>query len=882
MENVLHRLILGPLELLFDAVYALGFRLTGSPGLSIVLLSLLINFLLLPLYRRADLVQREEREAQERLRPGVTKIRRAFKGDERYMILQTYYRQNHYKPYYALRGALSLLLEVPFFMAAYGYLSGLSLLQGAAFGPIRDLGRPDGLLAIGGTAINVLPVLMTLISAASGTVYTRGQALKDRLQLYGMALLFLVLLYGAPSGLALYWTLNNAFSLVRNLIRLKTGKAAAPAAETKEAAAAEKPVRSVFYLSCAALTLLLGVLIPSAVIGASPGEFVVMGAFRSPMRFVLAAALTAAGAFLIWCALFFRLASGKGRRRMSAGFAAAAAAAAVDYLFFGRDYGNLTPALKYEEPPVLPLSAGRLNLGAVLAAAALILLLWKKRKNLLRLLCAAVCVSLCALSAGNLRGIRAETAALEEVARQEMSKPSPSFTLSRGGKNVVILMLDRCISGFLPYILEENPTVREQLRGFTYYPNTLAFGRNTNICTPSLFGGYEYRPFELDKRSDMLLKDKQNEALKVLPTLFRESGYEVTVCDPPYAGYLWIPDLSIYDDDPEIRRFNTCGAFIDEVKAADTMDRTVFRNLFCYSVFRASPVFAQGVLYNGGKYNEAAAQALAPWEEYGAVFSAESETRSTGLSTEFLKAYTALEHLPDMTRIEAEGEESAEGAKNTFLMLANTTTHDVTLLQEPEFAPRSFVDNTAYEEAHRVRRSAEGGKLELKTLEQMQHYQCDMAAMIQLGRWFDRLRERGVWDNTRIIVVSDHGWELGLSHVLTGAAEGENGLAPYDGVMAYNALMMIKDFGSGDAFGTDPSFMTIADTPSEALRGLIESPVNPFTGNPISEDAKGEEVQEVMLSDWRIAENRGTRYADPVKLQLKNGNVFDESSWILP
>ena len=889
IPEILHRLILGPLELLFDTVYALGFRVTGSPGLSIVLLSLAMNLMMLPIYRRADRIQQEEREQAARLKPGIEKIKRAFRGDERFMMLQTYYRQNGYKPYGSvLRGSLSLLLEVPFFMAAYSYLSGLNLLQGAAFGPIRDLGKPDALIMLGGTAIHLLPVLMTLISMISGAVYTRGLPRRESLQLYGMALVFLVLLYGAPSGLALYWTLNNAFSLAKNLLR-KIADHAGGTADKKEKACGSdrgdeqenRAARQVFYGSCVLLTVLLGVLIPSAVIGASPGEFVVIRAFQSPLRYVLFSALTAAGTFLIWFALLFRLSSGRGRRRLAAFFAAASAAGIADYLFFGKGYGNLSTALKYDIPLSVPLSEGLLNLGAVLALTGLVLFLWKKRRDVLKLTGLAACISLCVLSVLNLHGIREESAALKAAADRETEKETPSFTLTREGKNVVVIMLDRCISGFIPYILEENPEIAEQLRGFTYYPNTLAFGRNTNVCTPSLYGGYEYRPFEMDKRTDLGLPEKQNEALKVLPVLFSENGWEVTVCDPPYAGYLWIPDLSIYDGYPAIRRFNTHAAFLDGKESARKMERTLSRNLFCYSVFRAAPVLLQGEIYDGGRYNEAEARTLAPGEEFGAVFQPESELKSTGLSEEFLKAYTALQHLPAMTEI-AEEREGKDSPEQTFLILSNTTTHDVTMLQEPEFEPRPVVDNTAYEEAHRVRTSAQGGRLELKTLEQMEHYQSDTAALIQLGKWFDHLRENGVWENTRVIVVSDHGWELGLNHVLTGAAEGENALAPYDGVMAYNALMMIKDFGDGEAFRTDPSFMTIADTPSEAMRGLIENPVNPFTGNPISESAKSDPEQYVMLTDWRIAENHGTQYSDPIRLTLKNGYLFDESNWVLP
>ena len=213
----LYRLILGPLELLFDVVYAFMIRMTGNPGVSIIALSLAINFLILPLYMRADAMQEEEKVRNEKMKQFVDHIRKTFKGDERFMILQTYYRQNGYKPYYALKGSLSLLLEIPFFIAAYNFLSGLELLQGASFGPIRDLGAPDGLLHSAGHPVNLLPILMTVINIISGVIYTKGMPLKSKIQLYGMALIFLVLLYSSPAGLVFYWTLNNLFSLVKNI-----------------------------------------------------------------------------------------------------------------------------------------------------------------------------------------------------------------------------------------------------------------------------------------------------------------------------------------------------------------------------------------------------------------------------------------------------------------------------------------------------------------------------------------------------------------------------------------------------------------------------------------------------------------------------------------
>ncbi len=223
--NALYHLLIGPLELLFEVIFALANRVVSNPGLAIIFLSLAVNFLVLPLYKQADAMQEESRETEQRLSHWVKHIKKTFSGDERFMILQTYYRQNSYKPTDALKGSMSLLLEIPFFMAAYQFLSKLQLLNGVSFGPIRDLGSPDALLVIAGVSINALPILMTVINLISGMIYTKGFPAKAKVQLYGMALIFLVFLYDSPSGLVFYWTLNNLFSLVKNVFyKLKNPK----------------------------------------------------------------------------------------------------------------------------------------------------------------------------------------------------------------------------------------------------------------------------------------------------------------------------------------------------------------------------------------------------------------------------------------------------------------------------------------------------------------------------------------------------------------------------------------------------------------------------------------------------------------------------------
>ena len=178
---MVYQLLIGPLIIMFEFIYKAFIELLQNHGFSIICMSLVMNFLLLPLYKRADAIQDAEREQEKAMADSVAHIKKTFQGDERFMMLQTYYRQNHYKPFYVLKAFLPLVLEIPFFIAAYQFLSNYTPLSGTAFGPITDLGAPDQLLTVFGLTINVLPVLMTLINCISSAIYTRGFPLKDNI-----------------------------------------------------------------------------------------------------------------------------------------------------------------------------------------------------------------------------------------------------------------------------------------------------------------------------------------------------------------------------------------------------------------------------------------------------------------------------------------------------------------------------------------------------------------------------------------------------------------------------------------------------------------------------------------------------------------------------
>ena len=143
-----YTILIYPLELIIEFAYYLFDLFLKQPGLAIIGVSIAVTLLSLPLYIIAEKWQQVERDTQKKLKPNVDRIKAVFKGDEQYMILNTYYKQNNYHPIYALRSSISLIIQVPFFIAAYHFLSNLEILHGQSFFFIQNLTRPSNHIAV--------------------------------------------------------------------------------------------------------------------------------------------------------------------------------------------------------------------------------------------------------------------------------------------------------------------------------------------------------------------------------------------------------------------------------------------------------------------------------------------------------------------------------------------------------------------------------------------------------------------------------------------------------------------------------------------------------------------------------------------------------------
>jgi YidC/Oxa1 family membrane protein insertase len=845
MADILYTIIIYPIVQIIEFVYVFFFKVFKNAAFSVLGVSLTVSFISLPLYIMAERWQSIERDTIKRLKPAIKKIKSVFSGDEQFMLLSTFYRQNHYHPLYSLRGSIGLILQVPFFIAAYSFLSNLNSLRGVSFLFIKNISAPDSLFHIGGISVNILPIVMTLINCVAGAVYTHGFYLRDKIQVYAMAAIFLILLYNSPAALVLYWTLNNIFSLVKNIFYkiknpLKTlyiiicvmislfiiylifimnfrvfkkrllvsfiislfyfmplflkGFNYLYKHFLFKLFQNRKNTVILFLLSCLTLFLLSGMYIPSSVIASSTDEFCYIENHASPFAYIIHSNLFFFGLFFLWPVSIFFLFQDKIKSFLAFVLVALALIFSVYTLVFSGNYGTINNLFNFDTTAVLVAGFTYAVLSIitlVLVLSILFFLIYKRRIIYLNAFLSILSISLFIVSFFNIIKINnAYTLLNIRMANTTEEKSlEPVYFLSKNDKNVIVIMADAAVNGFVPLIFSDNPELEKQFDGFTLYRNTASFSSHTLMGAPPLWGGYEYTPYEMNKKSNIPLAEKHNQALLIIPLMLVKAGFNVTVTDPSWANHLWIPDNSIYEKYENIKAFNVLRRYTGlwyEKNEPDKKEFTyqrVMRNVIWFSFLKMNNPLLRLIIYDSGWY----------WG-----------TDDMGSSIiNFIDSYAILEYLPQLTSFESDAPKA--------LLITNETTHQSAWLHGQNFKPSetpSTIGTTKYASDR--------------------NYHSNTALYLKLGEWFDFLRKNGVYNNTRIIIVSDHGSYSG--NLISNEPLSING----ETREPYNPVFLYKDFDSHGTLSINDDFMTNADVPFFTLNGLLENPVNSFTGNPIT------------------------------------------------
>lgn len=900
MLNFLYTLIIYPVKQIIELSFMVFNDIFSNIGLSVIGVSLAVSVLCLPLYIVAEKWQQLQRDTEKSLEKGIARIKSAFSGDEQYMILSTFYKQNHYSPIMALRSSFGLLIQIPFFIAAYSFLSTLPMLNGVRFSFIRDLSKPDAIFSIGNFAINILPILMTLINIVAGAIYTKGFKAKDKIQIYLMAVVFLVILYNSPSGLVLYWTMNNVFSLVKNIFyKIKNPKKVLYGVLVVVILALDfyalflhngfmhkrvllAAVASVFLLtplivkfatflldnvfisliddkktrftlfltSCIALCLFAGTVIPSLVINSSAVEFMNIDGYSSPLYFIYNSTLQMAGLFIVWMMCIYFLFNARIQTMLSVIMPVLLFISLIDAFIFQGDYGTLSRLMTFSSNIVsAPLHLQILNALCILVAIAvpIFLLVGKKRKIIFTSIVSIILIAEIAISLVNVFQIHLAHIDYEKNIASTVSeekKVVPLYHFSKTHKNVAVFMFDRSENSYTKPIFDAYPELYDIFDGFTLYKNTASYNQGTLLACPPVYGGYEYTPYEMNKRDNVRLIDKHNEALLLMPRIFTEQAdFQATVSDLSWANYSWIADMTICSPYPKITGLNVERKYTDlwvkenpdKVKPNVT-SKALKRNLTWLSLFKAVPLFVRDSIYDDGGW----------W----------SSDRQTADVMEFLDFYSSLDYLPELTDFSSE--------TDSFFTVTNDTTHSGQKLQPPDYVPTMNLTEDAPKEIR------------------FASVYSNAAMYKRFGEWLEYLKANDCYDNTRIIIVADHGISSGDGRKLDYPKDWKIDWREDYNPDKLHPLLLVKDFNATGRLKISNDFMTNADVPSIALKGIVEKPINPFTNKEIKIIPPNEKKARgvVLTHNWRPGANNLNTFRVPKDdWWTIEKSVFDAKNW---
>ncbi len=196
-------------------------------GVAIILLTLLVKALLIPLSKKGT----ESTAKMSAIQPKIQEIQTKYKDDPEAQnaAVAKLYKEEGINP---MGSCLPMLIQFPIFIGLYGLLNKDFSLRGAMFIPgwISDLSIPETIFTLPfnipllGAKIHLLPILYTLSmifsmkitqssTASSGT--NKGMTW---FMSYGMPIIFFFVLYNAPSGLLLYWSMSNLLSIIQQLV----------------------------------------------------------------------------------------------------------------------------------------------------------------------------------------------------------------------------------------------------------------------------------------------------------------------------------------------------------------------------------------------------------------------------------------------------------------------------------------------------------------------------------------------------------------------------------------------------------------------------------------------------------------------------------------
>jgi YidC/Oxa1 family membrane protein insertase len=184
---------------------------TGNFGIDIIIISILIKIIFLPLTQ----ISFKSMKEMQKVQPEMNRLKETYKNDKARLQqeIMLLYKRRKINP---MSGCLPMLIQIPVFIALYNALqNSIEMRHAPFFLWIKDLSAKD--------PIYITPLIMgaTMVLQQKMTPTSADPTQAKMFML--MPIMFTFLFLNFPSGLVLYWLVNNVLSIAHQYYMTKRG-----------------------------------------------------------------------------------------------------------------------------------------------------------------------------------------------------------------------------------------------------------------------------------------------------------------------------------------------------------------------------------------------------------------------------------------------------------------------------------------------------------------------------------------------------------------------------------------------------------------------------------------------------------------------------------
>ncbi|WP_165815274.1 sulfatase-like hydrolase/transferase, partial [Helicobacter cinaedi] len=413
-------------------------------------------------------------------------------------------------------------------------------------------------------------------------------------------------------------------------------------------------------------------------------------------------------------------------------------------------------------------------------------------------------------------------------------------SFSKDKENVLILLFDAFTGSHLQIIFEQFPELKQEFQGFTYYPNTLSLDGNTTITAHTILSGFKTSAFN---QRDGSIKDFSNTAKNELERTYktlRDVGFDVQSYGMPHIeNNLSLGDsISVYPTNWIFSSNQDYSLYYERLIHLDDYLQVLrgqtqpVGELLSLGLFYFSPyVIRVGVVYTVNFRTDDNIE----FADYTWIFAKEKLK-----NIRFLGGVNTTSVLPSIVR-----NLNADSQEKTFKYIHTLHTHYPWVLDADTCVPSQNASAKLPEQYRPF-------------MLDFRHYNNEVCAMKETKILLDFLKGNGIYDNTMIVLVSDHSENDLIAHNMSNQPSFGN---------APNPLLMIKNFHAYGNLKIDMRLMSNAD-----VYGILCDEVMGGGGCNVSNILKN------YPQERQIIHTRNVQWTDEVR---KMPTLYFEKIWLV-